>query len=224
MGTSAGNLVRPERPVLSASKQALLRKRVQGAFTALNQGPQIPARDDSGPAPLSFAQQRLWFLQQLEPESAAYNVVSALRLTGPLDLRAFQDAIEKVHERHAVLRAAFPAPDGTPVQTVRGSTPVACEIVDLQNVAADERERAAAAALRERAHRPFDLMEGPVSRYAVVRCAADEHIFLMVTHHIVTDGWSVTLFFRELEAFYESLTRTVPAQLPDLPIQYSDFS
>jgi FkbH-like protein len=224
MGTSAGNLIRPERPVLSASKQALLRKRVQGAFTALNQGPQIAARGETGPAPLSFAQQRLWFLQQLEPESAAYNVVSALRLTGPLDLRAFQKAIEKVHERHAVVRAAFPAPDGTPVQTVSASTEVACEIVDLQHVPAGEREGVAAAALRERAHRPFDLIKGPVSRYAVVRCAADQHIFLMVTHHIVTDGWSVTLFFRELEAFYESLTRTVPAQLPDLPIQYSDFS
>src|SRR5215207_3726143 len=104
MGTIAGNLIRPERPALSASKQALLRKRVQGAFTALNQGAQIPARRESGPAPLSFAQQRLWFLQQLEPQSAAYNVVSALRLTGPLDLRAFEAAIEQIHERHAVLR------------------------------------------------------------------------------------------------------------------------
>src|SRR5687767_2867420 len=127
MGTSAGNLIRPERAVLSATKQALLRKRVQGAFTALNQGPQIPARKENGPAPLSFAQQRLWFLQQLEPQSAAYNVVSALRLTGPLDLRALQEAIERVHERHAVLRARFPAPDGTPVQTISAPAPVPCE-------------------------------------------------------------------------------------------------
>src|SRR5687768_2936758 len=105
MATITGNAIRPARPVLSASKEALLRKRVQGALKTINPGPQIPARAQTGSAPLSFAQQRLWFLQQLEAESPAYNVATALRLIGPLDIRAFNEAIKQIHERHAVLRA-----------------------------------------------------------------------------------------------------------------------
>src|SRR5829696_9370775 len=130
MGTITGNVIRPERPVLSASKEALLRKRVQGAFKTVNPGPQIPARAQTRTAPLSFAQQRLWFLQQLEAESSAYNEATALRLIGPLDIRAFEQAIKQIHERHAVLRATFPAPDGTPRQSIAPEAVVECEVVD----------------------------------------------------------------------------------------------
>src|SRR4026209_1034595 len=118
MGTSMGNVTRTARPALSASKQALLRKRVQGAFKALDHGPQIPRRADPNSTPLSFAQQRLWFLQQLEPASPAYNVATGLRLKGPLDTFAFEQALNLIHERHEILRSTFPAPDGNPVQVV----------------------------------------------------------------------------------------------------------
>jgi FkbH-like protein len=224
MGTITGNVIRPARPVLTASKEALLRKRVQGAFKTLNPGPQIRARAQTGTAPLSFAQERLWFLQQLETESPAYNVATALRLTGPLDIRIFEQAIRQIHERHAVLRATFPAPDGTPRQSVAAEAVVECEIVDLQHLRDEERERAGAEVLDQRARKPFDLMRGPVSRYTLVRHGPGEHVFVMVAHHIITDGWSVALFFRELEALYDGLSRTVPVELPPLPIQYSDYS
>lgn len=220
---STGNLIRPSRPVLSASKEALLRKRLQGAFKTLHAGPQIPVRSQASPAPLSFAQQRLWFLQQLEPESAAYNEPTALRLTGPLDFLAFEQALNHIHERHAVLRARFPAQDGTPMQ-VDDPKPVSCNIIDLQGLPGPKREHAINQVLQEEPRKPFNLAEGPVARYTLIRCTPDDHLFLIVMHHIVTDGWSVTLFFRELEALYESLTCTSPAQLPSLPIQYSDFA
>jgi FkbH-like protein len=224
MGSTTGNISRPARPQLSASKEALLRQRVQGGLKTVNHVSQIPARASTPTAPLSFTQQRLWFLQQLEIDSPAYNVATALRLTGPLDFNAFEHAIRQIHDRHAVLRATFPAPDGTPLQTITATTDVRCELVDLQHLVGEEKERTAAAVVHERGHKPFDLIHGPVTRYTLIRHTPDEHIFVMVMHHIVTDGWSVTLFLRELEALYDNLTRSVPADLPALPIQYSDFS
>jgi FkbH-like protein len=224
MGTSPGNVTRTARPALSASRQALLRKRVQGAFKALDQGSQIPRRSGSGPTPLSFAQQRLWFLQQLEPASPAYNVATGLRLKGPLDTRAFGQALNLIQQRHEILRSTFPAPEGDPVQVVSPEAEVKLAIVDLEHLPSSERESAGSQVLQEQARKPFDILNGPVTRYTLVRFDAEDHLFSMVMHHIVIDGWAVTLFFRELEALYDSLTRMRPAELPPCPIQYGDFS
>jgi FkbH-like protein len=225
MGTTS-NLTRPSRVALSPSQQALLRKRVQGGLKTLHdreQGAQIPARTDAGPAPLSFAQQRLWFLHELEPESAAYNEATALRIKGHLDVAAFERALNEIHRRHRVLSARFPSIDGTPTQ-VDSANVVHCPVVDLQQTPPSEREKLASDAIAREAQKPFDLVHGPVARYTLFQLAPDEHIFLSVAHHIVTDGWSVSVFFRELEAFYHHLTRGVAVELPTLAIQYSDYA
>src|SRR6187402_445988 len=166
MGT-IGNLTRPSRAALSPSKEALLRKRLQGGIQTLHHGDpvaQIPARKEQGPAPLSFAQQRLWFLHELDPQSSAYNETTALRMSGPLDFNAFQEALNRVHQRHAVLSARFPATDGTPMQVWRPAR-IQCEVADLQQLPASQREAAAKDLAQKQVAKPFDLAEGPVTRY-----------------------------------------------------------
>jgi hypothetical protein len=225
MGT-IGNLTRPSRAALSPSKEALLRKRLQGGIQTLHHGDpaaQIPARKDQGPAPLSFAQQRLWFLHELDPQSSAYNEATVLRIQGPLDFNAFEEALNRIHERHAVLSARFPATDGTPMQ-VRCPTRIRCELADVRHLPPSEREVAAAELAQKEVSKPFDLAKGPVARYVLIRCKADEHLFVVVMHHIVTDGWSVALFFQELAVLYDVATRGVSPELRTLPIQYSDFA
>src|SRR5687767_14819080 len=181
MGTTS-NLTRPSRVALSPSRQALLRKRVQGGLKTLQdgeRGAQIPARADAGPAPLSFAQQRLWFLHELEPESAAYNEATALRIKGQLNVSAFEGALNEIHRRHRVLSARFPSIDGTPTQ-VDSAAAVHCPVVDLQQAPASEREKLAGDAIAREAQKPFDLAHGPVARYTLFQLAPDEHLFLSV--------------------------------------------
>src|SRR5262245_17893608 len=204
MGTT-GNLTRPSRAALSPSKEALLRKRLQGGIQTLQHGDpaaQIQAREQQGPARLSFAQQRLWFLHELDPQSSAYNETTALRITGPLDVDAFDEALNRIHERHTVLSARFPAADGLPMQVCHPAR-VRCEFVDVQHLPASQREAAATALAQKEVSKSFDLAEGPVTRYLLIRCKPDEHLFVVVMHHIVTDGWSVALFFQELAGLYD---------------------
>ena len=225
MGT-IGNLTRPSRAALSPSKEALLRKRLQGGIQTLHHGApaaQIPAREQKGPARLSFAQQRLWFLHELDPQSSAYNEATALRIKGPLDFTAFEEALNQIHERHAVLSARFPATDGTPMQVCHPER-VRCELVDVQHLPASQREVAAAELAQKEITKPFDLVEGPVARYLLIRSKPDEHLFVVVMHHIVTDGWSVALFLQELAALYDGARRGISPELRALPIQYSDFA
>jgi len=224
MGT-IGNLTRPSRAALSPSKEALLRKRLQGGIQTLHHGDpaaQIPARKQQGSARLSFAQQRLWFLHELDPQSSAYNETTALRICGLLDFNAFEEALNRIHERHAVLSARFPAADGTPMQ-VSHPARIRCELADVQHLPASQRDVAATELAQKEVGKPFDLAGGPVARYSLIRCKPDEHLFVVVMHHIVTDGWSVALFFQELAALYDG-ARAVSPELPALPIQYSDFA
>ncbi len=223
MATVTGNGARAMRPALSASKEALLRKRVQRGFNALEQESRIPVRRARASLPLSFAQERLWVLHQMAPASAAYNVPTALRLTGPLDTAAFNQALQAIHERHEILRSIFPAGDGLPAQVITDQKPE-CRLVDLQDRAGRARESAAAELLDQEARRTFDLNHGPLARYCLVRLAPDDHLLVVMMHHIITDGWSMNLFFRELEALYEGAARAKPSNLPPLPIQYGDFA
>ena len=199
---------------------------MQGGIQTLQSGDpgaQISPRKQEGPSPLSFAQQRLWFLHQLDPQSSAYNEATVLRINGPLEFNAFEQALNRIHERHAVLCASFPATDGTPMQ-VHKPARVECQVADLQQVPTAQREISAKELAQTEARKPFDLAAGPIARYLLIRCRPDEHLFVAVMHHIVTDGWSVAVFFKELETFYQSITRATPASLSALPIQYSDFA
>ena len=170
--------------------------------------------------PLSFAQERLWFLEQLEPGQSIYNIPAAVRMTGPLHMTGFRDAITEVVRRHESLRTVFPIVGVESVQEIQPASPVYCALVDLRSVARDTIERVAL----EEARRPFDLVQGPLLRVTVVRRGEDEHIVLFSIHHIAGDGWSVGVLIRELSTLYDAFLKGRPSPLVELPMQYADFA
>ena len=175
-------------------------------------------------APLSFAQQRLWFLHQLEPDSPAYNIPTALRLRGPLNVAALQTALTALVERHESLRTTFAARDGKPFQRIAPATSVLLEAVDLTRLPETERESAVRQQVIDESLRPFDLSSGPLIRSALFRLAEVEHVLLITLHHIIADGWSMGILVRELTALYLASISGTVASLPDLPIQYADYA
>src|SRR5712671_3212976 len=187
------------KPELTRARKGLLEKRLRDALKAPVKSASIPRRPEAGSAPLSFAQQRLWFIDQLEPGSPAYHVATALRLRGPLDVAAVERAIAQIAERHEILRTRFPAVDGTPIQVIDSPHSSSVPLIDLSEHPAEEREARAQAAMKAEAQRPFDLSTGPLLRTLLVRLSAEEHLLLTVMHHIISDGWSSGIFFRELQ-------------------------
>ncbi|MFL6293189.1 MAG: amino acid adenylation domain-containing protein [Thermoanaerobaculia bacterium] len=183
-------------------------------------GLEIPRRREGEPPvfPLSFAQERLWFLQAFEPGLAAYNEPSLTRIEGPLRERDLARAFDEVLGRHEALRTTFRLEDGVPVQVVRPAAGPALPRVDLRHLPGAEREPAARRSAAEVALAPFDLAAGPLLRAVLYRLADEEHLLLIVFHHIVADGWSYYVVVRELAAAYGA------AALPPLPIQYGDFA
>ncbi|MEF7613139.1 amino acid adenylation domain-containing protein [Aquincola sp. MAHUQ-54] len=213
---------------LSPEQRTLFERRLAAqGLVAPPPAPQAaaPKRRDAGagPAPLSFAQQRLWFLQRLAPHSSAYNVASVLRLAGPLDVPALARALHAVVDRHEVLRTAYPAREGgVPVQDVRPTPPDAAALLAVHEVGADE--AAAQAWIDKLAAAPFDLAEPPL-RLALLRHGPGDHRLLLVTHHIASDRWSVAVFLRELRAGYTAFVAGEgAAPLPPLAIQYADWA
>ncbi|MEE4185170.1 MAG: non-ribosomal peptide synthase/polyketide synthase, partial [Gammaproteobacteria bacterium] len=170
--------------------------------------------------PLSFAQQRLWFLDQLEPGNPVYNLPWALEVTGPLDIAALQSSFEAIVARHENLRTAFVAVLGKPHQEVRPPLPVPVRQLDARDCGPAELQQR----LRELAREPFDLNQPPLLRITVLRTAADRHVVLIVLHHIVADGWSLGVLQREWAALYSARCRNEPARLPELELQYADFA
>ncbi|MEA2694874.1 MAG: hypothetical protein QOJ16_4261, partial [Acidobacteriota bacterium] len=181
------------------------------------------------PIPLSFAQERLWFLDRLEPGSAAYNVPTALRLTGRLDTAGLAASLDEIARRHAVLRTTFRMVDGAPVQVIAppAGTGLPLPRVDLAALPATPREAEARRLAGEEAARPFDLARGPLVRAALLRLtsgAGEEHVALFTLHHIVADGWSMGVLIRELAALYPARRAGETSPLPPLPVQYADFA
>ena len=182
------------------------------------------ARSEGEGLPLSYAQQRLWFLSQLEPDSPAYNVPLALRLEGVLDVPALAQSLNEVVRRHEVLRSLVEAAGGQPVQVVDPVTTAGLRVVDLGGVSEGAREALCHRLAIDEALLPFDLMRGPVMRPSLLRVNEEEHVLLLTMHHIATDGWSLEVFGRELEALYETFATGLPSPLGELPVQYSDFA
>jgi amino acid adenylation domain-containing protein len=175
-------------------------------------------------APLSFAQERLWFLERLEPGTPVYNITRTYRLLGPLDASALRGGAREVEKRHAVLRTTFAVVDGEPVQEVSPEPRLEVPVADLSDRPEDARDEAVRRRLHEEVRRPFDLARGPLVRLALLRLAPDEHVLVFSAHHIVMDGWSEALFFRELEAFYVELVSGRRAALDEPAFQYADFA
>jgi amino acid adenylation domain-containing protein len=174
--------------------------------------------------PLSFAQQRLWFLDRLLPENPFYNMPGALRLEGGLDVGALAWALREVARRHETLRTTFPLMDGEPVQRLSPLPSVHLAVADLSALPAAACDAEARRLVVEEAHRPFDLQTGPLLRAALLRRGPREHDLLMTMHHIVSDGWSIGILHRELAALYDARRAGRPSPLPELPVQYADFA
>lgn len=184
----------------------------------------ILPRTDNEHIPLSFAQQRLWFLDQLDPGLRAYNIPFAQRLIGQLDVAIFIRCLQEVVQRHEVLRTTFSLIDGEPVQCIAPDLSLTIPIVDLQHMSEDLHEELAQVLSTKLVQRSFDLTQGPLLRAMLVRFGPCEHVVLLSVHHIVFDGWSVSVFVRELVALYDAHSAGTPAALPMLPIQYADFA
>ncbi|HKD03123.1 MAG TPA: amino acid adenylation domain-containing protein [Terriglobales bacterium] len=187
--------------------------------------PQLPRdRVAQQSFPLSFAQQRLWVLDQLEPNSPAYNVPISLRLNGILDISALEQAINEVLLRHEILRIEIHSENGEPMQRVLPHQPLKLAVVDLSKKPATEREERALRLAGEEARKPFHLAHGPLIRSKVLRVGEEDFVLLITVHHIVFDGWSAGTFLHEMAMHYEAARGGESLRLPDLPVQYVDFA
>ena len=222
-----------ERPTAAGLAAALRERgigtRIGTAETASPAEP-IPRLPGDGPWPLSFAQERLWFLEQLEPGKPTYNMPAAVALHGRLDGGAMAAAVAASVRRHEALRTVFERVDGEPVQRVRpadeagGGSPLGLALVDLAGLPPARRAAEARGVARREARRPFDLARGPLFRARLLRLSAEEHLFVLDVHHAVCDGWSLGIFVRELAALYEAAAAGRVDPLPRPPIRYGDFA
>ncbi|RYZ40511.1 MAG: amino acid adenylation domain-containing protein, partial [Myxococcaceae bacterium] len=187
--------------------------------------PPLTRADRTSAPPLSFAQQRLWFIDQLEPGTTLYNMPLPLRFTGAVDEGALRKSLDALMARHEVLRTTFRVEAGQPVQHIHAGATVPFESVDLTDIA-DATERQAEAKRRAIAEsrRPFNLEQGPVIRALLLKLDAQEHVLVLHLHHIVSDGWSLGVLVREMTALYEAFRHGQTPSLPELPVQYADFS
>jgi len=173
---------------------------------------------------LSFAQQRLWFLDQLEPDSPAYNIPLAVRITGPLKVVALEQSINEIVRRHEVLRTTCSSVSGQPVQVITPEMTLTLPLVDLRQLPRAKREAEILRLATEEAGRPFDLAQGPLFRVTLLWLSEEEYVLLLTTHHFVADGWSMGVLYRELSVLYEAFSTGKPLPLRELPIQYADFA
>jgi amino acid adenylation domain-containing protein len=174
--------------------------------------------------PLSYAQQRLWFLDQLVPHSPFYNIPAAVQLTGCLDIKALRYTFAEIVRRHEVLRTTFATVGRETVQVIAPAVAIELPVVDLRALTTAEQETESRRLAIEEARRPFDLSRGPLLRVALLCLDASRFVVLLTMHHIVSDGWSVGVLVQEVAALYEAFSRGQPSPLPDLPVQYADFA
>ena len=174
--------------------------------------------------PVSYAQQRLWFLEQLVPSNPFYNVSTTVRLIGPLNVAALQQTFNEIVRRHEALRTTFRLVDAQPVQAIAPSLNVALPVIDLQILPATERSQRVQWLTTQEAQRPFNLAQGPLLRMQLLHLDAVEYVLLLTMHHIVSDGWSIGVLIHELKVLYAAFATGQPSPLAELPIQYADFA
>ena len=191
--------------------------------TGLQAPPIVPVPRD-GELPLSFSQQRLWFIDQLDPGNSVYNFPAAVRLKGPLNVAALKQSLDEIVRRHEALRTTFAIVDGRPVQIIAPALKLTVPVVDLRELPETEREAEVQRLATNEAQLPFDLARGPLVRATVLRLGENEHVGLLTMHHIVSDGWSTGILIREMAILYEGFCSGTPTSLPVLPIQYGDFA
>ncbi|WP_148662958.1 non-ribosomal peptide synthetase, partial [Scytonema hofmannii] len=198
-------------------------QQLQRQNAALNETSILP-RSESAELPLSFAQQRLWFLDQLEPNKASYNVPAALRLQGNLCVTALEQSLVEIIDRHEALRTNFITVDGQATQLIHPNPNWKVSVVDLQHLPSNEQEIASQQLAQQQAIEPFDLATEALIKATLVVLSQTEHVLLVCMHHIVCDGWSIGVFVEELAALYNAYCEGQPSPLVPLPIQYADFA
>ncbi len=209
---------------LKERKQELLGFLAQGQAARRLGAPVALAAAGLERPPLSFAQQRLWFIHQLLPASTEYNIARAVRLRGAVRVGVLAASLREIVRRHAVLRTTFALHDGQPVQVIAAAGRVPLPLVDLGALPLERREPAAWGLALADAARPFDLARGPLLRVCLLRLSATDFIAPSTMHHVIGDGWSSAVLFRELGAVYAAVARGAPSPLPELPLQYADFA
>ncbi|HEY2737158.1 MAG TPA: condensation domain-containing protein, partial [Thermoanaerobaculia bacterium] len=216
----------PLHDLFAAPRLADLAVRIEEALhTGARQiAPALVPRPREGALPLSFAQQRLWFIDQLEPGNPLYNLPVALRVEGPLDRAVLALCLGEIVRRHEALRTVFTAQDGAPVQVIQPTELFLLPMVDLSGLPETTREVTALHLVGDEAGRAFDLSRGPMLRGVLLRMAEGDHVAAFTMHHIASDGWSLGILVREVAALYPALAAGRPSPLPELPVQYADFS
>jgi hypothetical protein len=212
-----------EAPTVRRLARSIL-ARPEGAASMATGHDRIRPRTVDGPAPLSFAQQRLWFFDQYEPGSSAYTLASTILLRGELDISALRGSFAELVKRHEVMRTTFGLQKGQPVQMIAEHAGMPLTVQDLPDHHPDNREFEFERFVSEERNLPFDLGQAPLCRAKLVRLSADEYGLILTMHHIVTDAWSMNILVEELAALYRALLLGDSADLRDLPIQYADFA
>ncbi len=216
----------PLKEIFSAPTIRQLARKLQAAKTR-EEGfkvPPIQKIERSAKLPLSFAQQRLWFLDQLQPGSAFYNIPGAVRLKGKLNIPALEKALTLVVQRHETLRTTFDDEDGKPFVVIHEPQAVRLPITDLSHLPESEREQQLKKLTLEENRKPFDLKTGPLFRAQLIKLQDDEHVILLTMHHIISDGWSMGIFLQEIATFYAQQLKGQSPHLPELEIQYVDYA
>nr|WP_279637144.1 non-ribosomal peptide synthetase [Corallococcus praedator] len=216
----------PLRELFESPTVARLAQRVDvaRADAAGIQAPPLKRAARDGALPLSFAQQRLWFLDQLEPGSTVYNVPSVVRLSGTLDVAALEHGLDALIRRHESLRTTFRIEGGSPVQVIDPEGRARLDRVNLGTLPEAQREAEARRLSQEAAQRPFNLEHGPLLRTTLLDLSEQEHVLVLVLHHIISDGWSMGILVHELTELYEAFSQGQPSRLPALPVQYADHA
>ncbi len=209
---------------LSDGQRVLLEKRLLEQRVAIAAASQIPRRDVLSPVPLSYSQELLWLLSQLEARGVAYNAPAAFRLHGPIDAGALQSALDGIVARHEILRTTYELVDDRPMQIVSPSGSVELRLVDLSDLQEEEQEAELLKLLHAESEYPFDLRVDSIIRPFLIRMGPDDHVFFNVMHHVATDGWSRAVLHGDLTELYEAALEQREPQLPPLKIQYADYA
>jgi amino acid adenylation domain-containing protein len=209
---------------LSVRERTLLELRLKHRGDSGNLVPTIRRRERNAIVPLSFAQQRLWLIQQWNPNSSAYNISGGFRLRGRLNVGALEAALNEIVNRHESLRTTLPVIDEQPRQRVAASMRLMMPVVNLSEMSAEKQAVESRRLATQEAHRSFDLAHGPLIYTSLLYLGEYEHVLLLTMHHIVSDGWSMGVFLRELRTLYTAFSAGETSPLPELPIQYADFA
>ncbi|MBA2679915.1 MAG: amino acid adenylation domain-containing protein [Ktedonobacteraceae bacterium] len=212
------------RAALTPEQQELLRMRLRREVASTQPILTIQPRPEKASAPVALTQQRVWFLEQLEPGSTAYHIPMALRVRGAINLALLQRSLDEIVRRHEALRTTFESRDGQPIQCIAEQIPVPITLAEALDLSPKEKTQRVAHFIQQEAQTPFDLVTGPLLRVSVLRLAPQEHIIVIVLHHIIADFWSVSLFFEELITLYKTYGMGQPSPLPELPVQYADYA